>query len=641
MNRSKYFLIRTCAITLFSLFILSACETGVYGPSRPSSNPVPTVTAAEHARRGNHNAAARGYRQLASRSSGIQRDKYLLEAAQQWFEVQQYQNAQRDLSSIRNMLDAKSQVRKILLQTRVLLELDMPMQALTSINTLDPQSSADIARPYYGLKGHAFFALGQTTDGARQFLERERFMRNAEELQDNRQRLWNLLNQNLIAGFSETLDPDETLLNGWISAVAAFNSAPNARLKRRALTEWSAEFPGHPAFEIGLNNLYSDQDEFTGGSIAPLGNIERVGVLLPLSGRLARAGEVIRQGIVSANQRRILPFQLSFHDTGLGAINAYAEAMTYDVDALIGPLNKSSIEEIEPRLGSVPVLALNRVDNEFGIANLLQFGLAPEDEAIAAAEYALTEGYTQALTLTPSTDWGRRVVQAFQTRFENGGGILLEQANYSTRENDHSVAITGMLNVDESKQRFRQLSWLLGNEIEYEARRRQDVDFIFLGADSKQGRLIRPQLKFHYASRIPVIATSSIYEADPVRNKDLNGVHITLSDWIIDPLQTDPELASTLNITPDNPSNSQLLQLISLGFDAINYLDQLSIDPLTPYQGLSGELSINEIGVIQRKLPLALVSGGQVEKTHEIVRELEPLDDELSDEEYSDIDPGE
>ena len=613
MTSTKY-LIRNFAIVLFSIALLSACDPSVYGPSSPRSNPsTAKVSAAEYARRGNHTAAARAYRKLADQSTGVQRDKYLLESAHQWFAMQRYSTAQDDLSRIRTLLDSDSQVRKILLQTRVLLELDKAPQALTSINTLNPLDSVNIARPYYLLKGQTLFDLGEVVDGTKQFLARERFLRNQQELELNREALWFELNDKYIRGFRLNTEDETELVAGWIELVEKLKNTNSPRAQKLVLKQWRDEYPTHPAYQTALNNLNTDQDSYTAGDIAPLGNIESVGVLLPLSGRLARAGAIIKQGIESANRRSITPLDISFHDTELGAANAYQNALSYQVDAVIGPLSKNNILDISGRLGGTPTMALNRIDESLGINGLLQFGLAPEDEAALAAQFALSQGHTQALTLTSQNEWGQRNLDAFTQSFEAGGGTVIEQATYSTRDNDHSIAITGLLNVDESKQRFQQVRALLGADIEYEARRRLDVDFIFLAAQANQARLIRPQLKFHYASRIPVYTTSHSYNADPVKNKDIDTLQMPASEWLIDPIQRDALLADELGISEDQTPNSQQLQLFSLGFDALNYLIHLSVDPQLPFTGLSGELSVDEYGVIRRNLPLAVIRNGQIQ----------------------------
>ncbi len=630
MTSTKY-LIRNFAIVIISISLLSACDPNIYGPSSPRSNPNnQTVSAAEYARRGNHIAAARAYRKLADQSTGIQRDKYLLESAHQWFAMQRYTAAQNDLAKIRTLLDSDSQIRKILLQTRVLLELDKAPQALTSINTLNPLDSISIARPYYLLKGQTLFKLGEVIDGTKQFLARERFMRNQEELDLNRQALWFELSDNYVPGFSIDTEEEDELVIGWIELAEKLNNTNKPRAQHLLLKQWQENYPTHPAYQTALNSISTDDSNYSAGVIAPLGKVESIGVLLPLSGRLARAGEIIKQGIESANRRRITPLKINYHDTELGAINAYQEALSYQVDAVIGPLSKNNILDIANRLGGTPTLALNRIDETFGLVGLLQFGLAPEDEAALAAQFALAQGYTQALTLTSENEWGQRNLVAFTQSFEAGGGTILEQATYSTSDNDHSVAITGLLNLDESKQRYQQVRYLLGNDVEYEPRRRLDVEFIFLAAQANQARLIRPQLKFHYASRIPVFTTSHSFNADPVKNRDIDSLQMPASEWLINPFQRDALLADELGINEDTQANSQQLQLFSLGFDALNYLSHLSFDPLLPFTGLSGELSIDEFGVIHRNLPLAVIRNGKIELQTPMLSEfinlpLEPL----------------
>ncbi len=612
MTSTKY-LIRNIAIALFSITLLSACDPSVYGPSSPKSNPNTSVSPSEYARRGNHAAAGRAYRKLADQSTGVQRDKYLLESAHQWFALQRYSAAQNDLARIKTLLDSDSQVRKILLQTRVLLELDQAPQALTSINTLNPLDSVNIARPYYLLKGQTLFELGEVLDGTKQFLARERFLRNQQELDLNRQALWFELNDKYIRGFSINTEGEPDLVAGWIELSEKLNSVASPRAQKQVIKQWRQAYPTHPAYALALNSLSTDDTIYNAGEIAPLDNIESVGVLLPLSGRLARAGTIIKQGIEAANRRRLTPLNISFHDTDLGATSAYLDAQSYQVDAIIGPLSKNNILDITGRMQNTPTLALNRIDEALGIEGLLQFGLAPEDEAALAAQFALAQGYTQALTLSSQNEWGQRILQAFTQNFEAGGGTVVEQATYSTRDNDHSTSITGLLNVDESKQRYQQVRNLLGNDIEYEARRRLDVDFIFLAAQANQARLIRPQLKFHYASRIPVFTTSHSYNADPVKNRDIDTLQMPASEWLIDPIQRDALLADELGLSEDQAPNSQQLQLFSLGFDAINYLSHLTDDPQLPFTGLSGVLSVDEYGVIHRNLPLAIIRNGQIE----------------------------
>ena len=71
-------------------------------------------------------------------------------------------------------------------------------------------------------------------------------------------------------------------------------------------------------------------------------------------------------------------------------------------------------------------------------------------------------------------------------------------------------------------QRYQRLRANIGGPLQFDPRRRQDIDFVFLAADAKAGRLIKSQLKFHYSGDLPVYSTSSIYSRDGRSDSDLD-----------------------------------------------------------------------------------------------------------------------
>ena len=95
----------------------------------------------------------------------------------------------------------------------------------------------------------------------------------------------------------------------------------------------------------------------------------------------------------------------------------YQAAAGYRPDLIIGPLDKSAVERLAQQSGlSVPTLALNYGPRSaWGAANLWQFGLAPEDDAAAAAEQAIARGMRRAAVLFADDDWGDAWVLAFST----------------------------------------------------------------------------------------------------------------------------------------------------------------------------------------------------------------------------------
>src|SRR5690554_7108230 len=77
---------------------------------------------------------------------------------------------------------------------------------------------------------------------------------------------------------------------------------------------------------------------------------------------------------------------------------------------------------------------------------------------------------------------------------------------------------------------------LLRQSTEFEPRRRQDADWLFLVALPQQARQIKPTLAFNFASDLPVYSTSHVYsgEPNPSKDRDLNGIVFCDTPWLLD-----------------------------------------------------------------------------------------------------------
>src|SRR6202000_402009 len=89
---------------------------------------------------------------------------------------------------------------------------------------------------------------------------------------------------------------------------------------------------------------------------------------------------------------------------------------------------------------------------------------------------------------------------------------------------DYSDSITQTLRISDSGARRRRLESILGTKLQFEPRRRADLEFIFAPAQANIERLLRPQLRFHFAGDVPTYATSDAFEPDPRNNQDLEGL---------------------------------------------------------------------------------------------------------------------
>jgi hypothetical protein len=266
---------------------------------------------------------------------------------------------------------------------------------------------------------------------------------------------------------------------------------------------------------------------------------------------------------------------------------------------------------------------LNYLPNEMTAPpGFFQFALAPEDEAASVATRALADGALKAVALYPNNEWGRRVMNSFAGELESHGGTLLDHRSYQTGTQDFSIEIENLMALSQSVSRYKRLRANLGLPLQFDPRRRQDVDFVFLAADSNAGRLIKSQLKFHYAGDLPVYSTSFIYSMDGRSNSDLNGLMFADTPWIIAPptwIAGYPQLYAEFW-----PAEKRMGRLHAMGYDAYNLVSHLYSAgelPQQEYPGATGRLYLDSDGRVHRRLAWAQFERGEpvpLPATHEM-----------------------
>lgn len=345
--------------------------------------------------------------------------------------------------------------------------------------------------------------------------------------------------------------------------------------------------------------------------------LTRVALLLPLTGPQRQAAVAVQDGFLAAHLSqpeaggRGRP-ALHIYDTGpRGAREAYAAAREDGAEFIVGPLLKPELETIMGSAVPIPTLALNTLENGRTATNLYQFALAPEDEASQVARHAVANGALNAVALIPRNDWGNRLLGSFRTQLEALGGRLLQIRTYDPADQDFSTAITTVLNIDRSDRRRQQLGADLGIPLEFESRRRQDIDVIFAAADAGAGRLLAPQLRFWFADDIPTYATSAIYESSR-QNGDLNGLLFADTPWVLEAGAAPPTLAAALRRYWPQRMSAQWIRFYGFGFDAFRLMFALHENPnaLSSFPALSGVLSLDGTGRVRRELPLAQFRDG-------------------------------
>jgi outer membrane PBP1 activator LpoA protein len=603
------------------LIVVAAAAITLTGcPSlNPRAEAPPSVDNADAlARRGDQMGAARMYEALAEQNSGTDRNEYLFRAVRAYLDGRRPEEAARALAAIEQPLTAQQSVEKPLLEVELALARGQGQQAWQRIGTLTEPRTAPEALHFWRLRQQAAFAAGRPNDAVVAQTSLERWLPSVQELRQSR--------INLLASLRDAsernirIDPRsaaDPTIRGWLELgpiAAAAARSPNASIAD--VDAWRSRYPNHPASDIVRSELLNQQVQqptvLTGGTAGA-----HIALLLPITGRQSAAATTVRDGFMTAyyqtpeGQRK----PITVYDTGdTGIADAVGRATQEGADIIVGPLTR---DEVIAAAGLVtrrpPILALNFLPPSQPAPNgFYQFALSPEDEARLAARRVLADGHRNGIAIVPSGDWGTRVLAAFKQELEAGGGGLFASTALDSALTDYSDSITTVLRISDSTARHRRLESILGTKLQFEPRRRGDLEFIFAPAQANVERLLRPQLRFHFAGNVPTYATSDAFEPDPHNNQDLEGLMFPDMPWMLGSDLADAVRNALQNAYP-NGGGPRRNRLFAFGFDAYRVATALQGGAASiQVEGLTGRLTLDPDHRIHRELGWAQIHNGEI-----------------------------
>ena len=342
---------------------------------------------------------------------------------------------------------------------------------------------------------------------------------------------------------------------------------------------------------------------------------KHIALILPLQ---EATGNAIQEGFLSAYYQslsvsRDVPQISVFDSTGLADINdTFDQAVASGADLIIGPLNKKLVNQISERIElPVPTLALNYTDEDRLAENLFQFGLAPEDEISQVINLAWEAGYRNAAVIMPDNLDYQRLEKFFSETWTNQGGQVVSSARF-IGDSGYAEVIKRLMAIDSSEARAEKLLDLLPRlNMEFTPRRRSDIDFIFLVANPRQGRQLKPTLAFYFAGDIPVFSMPSVYDGqeNQTGNRDLDGIIFTDAPWVLNPTH---QLRDEVN-TNLRQAQGPLQRLRAMGIDSFRLyprLKQFSNNSISSVSGTTGVLTMSENRRIHRSLTTARFEDG-------------------------------
>ena len=563
---------------------------------------------------GQHLDAASQYIYLATNAVGEERDRFTLLAAEQWLDAGDFARARNAQSTLTRP------------SSPLLLSIWNTNEAAMTLYQGDPDAALGILEPMSrsslslrdrlrveALRADAWIQKGDPARSVELMTQRESWLDGRDEVERNRDRLWQGLLYSNPVTLREAADlAQNRVTQGWLTLGSLATSTGQQGIGwSNGIARWREANPDHPAIMIIGEARTSDIDL--------LEYPRQIALILPLSGRYAANGQAIQNGFLGAyfatagalDDRQTL----RIYDVNAegGASAAYQNAVADGAEFVVGPLLRSSVTELaNDILVPVPVLTLNYMaDETLAPPGLYQFALSPEDEAASAAARAFGDGHQRAVALVPDNAWGRRVLQSFATEFEGHGGTLLDYRSYTVGKQDFSNEIETLMGLSGSVQRYRRMRANIGSyALQFDPRRRQDAEFIFLAADVGHGRLLKSQLKFHYSGELPVYSTSTVNARDGRSNSDLNGIMFADIPWLIDPqpwIQFLPPKYASYWPTENS-------RLHAMGYDSYNLIASLYAGrsgPIEELDGATGQLFLDQYGRIHRRLAWAQFQGGE------------------------------
>ncbi len=604
---------RSATHSLRGLLLALACGLLAACVTSPGGGPASVDRAERLLQQGDSAAAAETFERLAANNPGAEGTAFAMRAVRAWINAGRANDAERVYGGITSPAADPLATDYRLLGIEVLFARGQLNDAWQRASALPvPRDRAEQLK-VYNLQRRVALAAGRPIEGVQAGISAERATATDGERATARRDL--LLQLRQAAERGVRLDPAaarDTLARGWLElGQIAANAGRSPVSAASEIDRWRGRYPGHPGSTIAFSDILGSTGSTQVGSAAGA----QVALLLPLTGRAAAQAAEVRDGVTASfgqlpeAQRPVL----KVYDTGTVSVEAaIATAQAEGAGFIVGPLTREEIvvaADHAPR--GVPMLLLNYLPFDRASApQVYQFALSPEEEARQIARRAIAYGQLRGIVLAPPGDWGTRVVAAFRDEYTRGGGTVLVQGAYDATRNDFS-AIPASLRIDESRARHKRMEEIAGSKLNFEARRRADVQMIFAAGEPVALRQIRPQFRFFFASNVPMYMTSLGFEPDAGANRDIDGVLFPDTPWMLQttgPIAEQRELTRT--VWADKGWGAS--RLFAFGFDAGQLVLGLrNPQARWPLQGVTGRLSPDKDRHITRDLDWAEIRGGQ------------------------------
>ncbi len=492
-----------------------------------------------------------------------------------------------------------------------------------------PTATAAAAR-YYETRQQVAIATGHLVDGIRAEQSRERVIPPGDA-RTVRSELLAQLRAAAERGVALTPPPgSDATIRGWLEAASvAADNARNPTLGATRLSAFRNRYPSHPALAalsgepgVGIEAPPAalEAGAAPGALAAAHGSRRRPGRadprrlhdgLLPVAGEFAPAAAPLRQrrgthrrhhGAGRRGRRRI--HRRTADPRGSGRRRRSANYPAADPGAQFPAGRPSAARAL------LPVRALARRRCTRGGALHRQHG----------QDARRGDRPRRRLGIARGCGIRRGVARRRRIRARAGDVQHCRQATTAT-------AIMQVLRTDDSRARQQRVQAAIGQKLEFEPRRRPDIQFIFAPSQRPTvARLLRPQLRFHLAGDIPTYTLGDAYEPHPTANQEIDGVMFPDMPWMlgVDGLSAEVRAAARAGI---RRIGGAARPAVRLRLRRAAHRGGAAARPENPPQGLTGTLSMDSQGRVRRELEWVRIKSGAPTPLETIRDHAPPLPD--------------
>ncbi len=240
---------------------------------------------------------------------------------------------------------------------------------------------------------------------------------------------------------------------------------------------------------------------------------DSIGVVLPLSGRYASYGELVKKGLELALQehnKTRLPARFIYQDTGVeGVTTAQLVSRLTDDDkvmAVVGPLLGSMAGEAARRAQRemVPMVTLAQTEGLPESGNFVfRDSLTAQQQVKTLINYALSNDHISFSVLHPQSRLGEKMTEAFVDELQKAGGEIVDIISYPEDSTDFRKQIQKLLWEDREVE-IPKVSFVTEGEEGKKEEPEPELEYplapfhaLFIPGYADQISQIAPQLKFY------------------------------------------------------------------------------------------------------------------------------------------------